>query len=457
MTSLATLLEASAQRHPAHAALRCVDESITYEQLWDRALRFAASLRLTPGDRVVLQLQNSIDFVVAAYGIWAAGGVVVPLHITATDTEVRTVVDDSDAVRVLRRGDIQLGAAAARAVDRADDEPAAILYTSGTSGDPKGVVLTHANLLTNATVASRDVARFTADDVMLVTVQFAHAFGLTSVLNACLYAGTTLVVPDRWHPQRALDLMRQHAVTVVRGVPTTYIDLLSVLENTPDAPQLRAAFSGGAAMAPQLLTNVEETFGTTVWEGYGLTEAAPLVACNQVEHGRRPGTVGHAVPGVEVRIADDGELLARGPNVMAGYWRRPSETARTVVDGWLRTGDLGSYDDAGFLVIAGRSKDVIKRGGATVYPLEVEAVLLAHPGIRAAAVVGVPDGRYGERVAAAVVSSGEAPSRPELIHWCRERLSPYKCPDVLVFVDALPLGPTGKVLRRKLVARLANT
>jgi long-chain acyl-CoA synthetase len=474
MTSVATLLQHSADGHGERTALIHGDERTSYADLWADVLRAAAWLRtrIAPGDRVVLQLPNSREWVTAYYGVLAAGGVAVPLHFAATETERHNVIRDSGATVTLLAGDIQLGPlpdapSLATPIDRDDDDPAAILYTSGTSGDPKGVVLTHRNLLSNATVASRDVAGFRHDDVMLVTVQFAHAFGMTSVLNACLYAGATLVLTDRWHPPTALDLMRRHGVTVLRGVPTIYVDLLDALGDAP-GPAVRAAFSGGASLPVPVLERVERAFSTTVWEGYGLTEASPLVACNQRRFGRRPGTVGHAVPGVEIALADPavrgaivetssdtGEIVVRGPNVMAGYWRRPAETAATIVDGWLRTGDIGARDDDGFLCVVDRVKDIIKRGGAAVYPREVEDVLRAHDSVRAVAVVGLNDDRYGECVAAFVVA-GHLPAdddlAAELDAWCRATLAAYKCPSVYEFVDGLPLGPTGKVLKRVLRA-----
>jgi long-chain acyl-CoA synthetase len=469
MTSLATLLQHSAERHPQRTALIHGDERTSYADLWADVLRAAASLRtrIVPGDRVVLQLPNSREWVTAYYGALAAGGVVVPLHVAATETERHNVIRDSGATLTLLAGDVGLADAEAEPLDRRDADPAAIVYTSGTSGDPKGVVLTHGNLLSNATVASRDVAGFRHDDVMLVTVQFAHAFGMTSVLNACLYAGATLVLTDRWHAPTALDLMRRHGVTVLRGVPTIYVDLLDALGDAP-GPAVRAAFSGGASLPVPVLERVERAFSTTVWEGYGLTEASPLVACNQRRYGRRAGTVGHAVPGVDIALADPavrgtivesssgtGEIVVRGPNVMAGYWRRPAETAATIVDGWLRTGDIGARDAEGFLRVVDRVKDVIKRGGAAVYPREVEDVLVAHEKVRAAAVVGVADDRYGERVAAFVVAD-RVPAADdlatELDAWCRATLAAYKCPSVYEFVEGLPLGPTGKVLKRVLGA-----
>ncbi|MDQ1703244.1 MAG: long-chain acyl-CoA synthetase [Frankiaceae bacterium] len=470
MASLAGLLQRSAREHGDRVAVVAGEDSVTYAELWAAARRGAAWLagRIVPGDRVVLQVRNGAEFVRAYYAVLAAGGVVVPLPPLSTDVELAAVAKDSGAVLVLREGDLGDAGEPLEPLARNDSDAAAILYTSGTSGDPKGVVLTHGNLLSNATVASRDVARFTSGDVMLVTVQFAHAFGMTSVLNACLYAGATLIVPPRWDPAAALDLMRRHGVTVVRGVPTTYVDLLAALAPGDEAPRLRAAFSGGAAMPVALLERVEAAFSTTVWEGYGLTEASPLVACNQRDRGRRAGTVGHAVPGVEVRLADIavrdaivdapdavGEVVVRGPNVMAGYWQRPEDTGAVLVDGWLRTGDVGEFDADGFLRIVDRAKDVIKRGGAAVYPREVEERLTAHEAVRAAAVVGVPDERYGERVVAAVVTRHDV-AAPELTAWCRAALSSYKCPVEIRLVDALPLGPTGKVLKRELRARWAH-
>ena len=211
-------------------------------------------------------------------------------------------------------------------------------------------------------------------------------------------------------------------------------------------------------MPVALLEAVEKAFRTTVWEGYGLTEASPLVACNQREFGRRPGTVGHVVPGVEVRIdtADAatgiGEVVVRGPNVMQGYWNRPDESAAALTDGWLHTGDMGLFDGDGFLRIVDRAKDVIKRGGVAVYPREVEERLAMHVSVREAAVVGIPDARYGERVVAAVMADGDV-SAAELTTWCRATLSAYKCPSEFQLVEALPRGPTGKVLKRDVRAR----
>ncbi|MFF8918507.1 long-chain fatty acid--CoA ligase [Streptomyces sp. NPDC015032] len=497
--SVATVLGESARRYPDRVAVVDSDTRLTYQELWARALRCAGALRASgvrPGDRVAVLLPNSADFLYAYYGALAAGATVVPVHGLLVADEVAYVLRHSGSVALISGGPLwpaaeegarAAGVRAVRGVPKdgeplpapepaAPDDIAVVLYTSGTTGRPKGALLTHFNIVMNASVTAHDLLGLTGDDVVLGCLPLFHSYGQTCAMNATLRAGATLVLMPRFSGTGALELLAAEGVSVFMGVPTMYHALVEAAAEQDatardDATRrltLRSAVSGGAALPVAVLERFEETFTTQVLEGYGLTETSPVATFNQPALGRRPGTVGHPVWGVEIGLADAavedavvllpegevGEVVVRGHNVFAGYLDDPAATAAAVVDGWFRTGDLGVRDEDGFLSIVDRKKDLVIRGGFNIYPREVEEVLVRHPAISEVAVIGVPDEARGEEVCAVVVlrSDADAATEEDLIAWSRDRLGRHKYPRIVRFTETLPLGPTGKVLKRALTA-----
>ncbi|MFJ6410094.1 long-chain fatty acid--CoA ligase [Streptomyces hydrogenans] len=489
--SVAGVLGESARHFPDRIAVVEGASRFTYRELWDAALRCAAGLReagVKPGDRVAVLLPNTTEFLRVYYGALAAGATVVPVHALLVADEVRFVLEHSGSVALVSGGplwavaDEAARAAGVRAFQGAPSasdplvaaEPAdpsgtaVILYTSGTTGRPKGARLTHLNIVMNAAVTSQDLLGLGEGDVVLGCLPLFHSYGQTCAMNGTLRQGATLVLMPRFSGPAALEVLADEGVTVFMGVPTMYhalVEAAAASERRPEA--LRAAVSGGAALPVAVLERFEETFSTQILEGYGLTETSPVATFNQPHLGRRPGTVGHPVWGVEVGVADAaldgeirllpdgeiGEVVVRGHNIFAGYLDDPEATAAAIVDGWFRTGDLGARDEDGFLRIVDRKKDLVIRGGFNIYPREVEEVLVRHPSVSEVAVIGVPDEVKGEEVCAVVVRrEGSAPlTEDELVDWARERLGRHKYPRLVRFVDTLPLGPTGKVLKRALV------
>jgi long-chain acyl-CoA synthetase len=353
---------------------------------------------------------------------------------------------------------------------RQADDTAVILYTSGTTGHPKGAELTHLNMVTNA-LASRDMCLpatvgGTGQDVALVTIPLFHSTAQTCLQNAGLYGGYRLVLLPRFEPAAVLDTMMRERVNLWIGVPTMYWMLLqhvaaAKVDPAPVAENLRLCISGGAPMPAEVMRRFEEMFGVRVLEGYGLSETSPVACFNQVQRPSKPGTVGQPIFGVDVQCIDDhdrpvavgerGEIVIRGPNVMKGYLNRPEATAEVLRRGWFHTGDVGFIDSDGYVSIVDRMKDMIIRGGHNVYPRELEEVLLTHPAIAMAAVVGVPDERLGEEIKVFVVrKSGAELTAETLVAWCREQFAAYKAPRIVEFRDALPIGATGKILKREL-------
>jgi long-chain acyl-CoA synthetase len=348
-------------------------------------------------------------------------------------------------------------------------DPAVLFYTSGTTGRPKGAVLTQLNLVMNAFVNAYTANHIVGDDVMLGCLPLFHTFGQTVALNGTFLVGGTLILQPRFAPDEALALMVEHGVTAFLGVPTMYMALLAAIKAGAPVPErLRLAVSGGAPLPVSVLEEVDATFGVRVQEGYGLSETSPTASVNQLELGIRPGSIGHPIWGVEIEIADPevedaitlrpvgevGEIVIRGHNVFAGYHGRPEATAAAIVDGWFRSGDLGRKDAEGFITIVDRKKDLILRGGYNVYPREVEEVLVRHPGVDQVAVVGIPHATHGEEVLAVVVPAGELDPE-ELLAWIGERVARHKRPRLVEVVDELPLGPSRKVLKRELRDRFA--
>ncbi len=505
--SIASLLAESALRRPERTAVICETTSVSYGQLWDQARRYAAVLRdrgVGPGDRVGMLMPNISQFPMTYYGVLALGAVVVPIHSLLKADEIAFVLADAE-VSVLvcaapLLGEGLPGAKAAEVpllsvlegsdpgverldllaqdvaplgsyVQREASDDAVFLYTSGTTGKPKGAVMSHLNMLLNAQLSATNIIEIRQEDVVLAVLPLFHSFGQTCVMNASFFTGATLVMLPRFDAARALELMVEHRVTLFQGVPTMYIGLLEAARRDPRRPPLRNATSGGASLPVTVIEAFHDVFGVDIYEGYGLSETAPVATFNQRAYGRKAGTVGCAIWGVEVEVArpeieeaiellplgELGEVVIRGHNVMSRYHNRPEATAAAIVDGWFRSGDLGTKDAAGFVTIVDRKKDMVLRGGFNVYPREVEEVLLRHPAIAQVAVFAVPDDRYGEEVCAAVIrTEASETTEDEIIAWARERMAAYKYPRVVRFVDAMPLGPSGKVLKRELAGRYSG-
>ncbi|MET9257733.1 long-chain fatty acid--CoA ligase [Streptomyces sp. NPDC003717] len=495
--SVAAILAENARRRPDKEALVEGDLRLTFAETWRRARARAGALTalgVRPGDRVALMAPNTAEFPIAYYAVAAAGAVVVPVHLLLSPAEVEHVLRDSGATLLLcHPAQAETGAAAAREagvrlvalgdeldklaadaeplpsyVTREADDPAVVFYTSGTTGVPKGAVLSHLNLVMNATVNAFDANDIRPDDIALGALPLFHAFGQTVSLNSTWRAGATLVLLPRFDAARAIELMVRERVNTFHGVPTMFVALAAAAAGAGELPSLRVCVSGGASLPVAVLERFEAAFGAEIHEGYGLSETSPAAAVNQPVFGTRPGTIGHPLWGVDVEIAraeaedriellppgELGEVVVRGHNVFSGYLGRPEATAEALVDGWFRTGDLGTKDDEGFLRIVDRKKDIVIRGGYNVYPREVEEVLTRHPGIAQAAVIGLPDELHGEEVCAVVVPAEGARLDPaEVTAWSKEHLGKHKYPRRIEITDALPLGPSMKVLKRELRVR----
>jgi len=490
--NLASLLTASAGQTPEAPAVRLGDAGLSYAALDDRSARLATLLRekgVAPGDRVGVMLPNVPEFPVAYYGVLRAGGIVVPMNVLLKEREVAFYLEDSGArlllawhgfVEEARKGAADAGAETVEVepeafaallagheptpgvVETAAEDTAVILYTSGTTGKPKGAELTHANLERNADVASRTTCEIGAGDVVLGALPLFHSFGQTVAMNASLMVGACLTLVPKFDPGDALATMQRDGVTHFYGVPTMFGALLHHPGREGfDTSSLRTCITGGASMPVEVLRGFEDAFGAKVMEGYGLSETSPVACSNHPHRERKPGSIGTPIEGVEMRVVDEddnpveqgevGEIVIRGHNVMKGYWQRPDATAETMRGGWFHSGDMARTDEDGYFYIVDRKKDLIIRGGYNVYPREVEEVLYEHPKIREAAVVGVPHDEWGEEIGAAVVlHEGEEMSPEEVGSYVKERIAAYKYPRVVWFLDDLPKGPTGKILKREI-------
>ncbi len=488
--NLAHNLTASAERYADSPALRIDDVVITYSDLDDATTRVAGLLRergLEPGDRVGIMLPNVPQFAFAYYGVLRAGGVVVPMNVLLKQREVEFYLGDPQAKLIFAwhefAGAAEQGAAAAGAecilvepvafgrllagaepvlevAERAADDTAVILYTSGTTGKPKGAELTHSNLAINADV-SKALFSLAHEDVILGTLPLFHAFGQTCGLNAAISAGTSLTLIPRFSAEAALAAIERDRVTVFEGVPTMFSALLHQPERERfDVSTLRVCVSGGAALPVEVLRGFEEAFGCVVLEGYGLSETSPVACFNHPDRERKPGSIGTPIEGVEMRLVDDhrevvapgepGEIAIRGHNVMKGYWNRPEATADAIDSaGWFYSGDIAKVDEDGCYFIVDRKKELIIRGGYNVYPREIEEVLYEHPAVREAAVIGIPHADLGEEVGAAVaLKAGENVTESDIRDYMKANVAAYKYPRHVWFVDELPKGPTGKILKR---------
>jgi long-chain acyl-CoA synthetase len=435
-------------------------------------------------------LPNVPYFPALYYGILRAGAVVVPVNVLLKEREVSFYLGDSAAELLFAWHDFaeaaEAGAADAGAecilvkpgefeqllvaqepdrelAERAADDTAVILYTSGTTGQPKGAELTHENLYRNCSMTSVTLGEFSHEDVLLGALPLFHSFGQTCTMNSAVAIGATVTMIPRFDPEKALEILDRDRVTVFQGVPTMYNAMLHANgADSADASTLRLCMSGGAAIPVELIRGFEEKFGCAILEGYGLSETSPVASFNHPDRERKPGSIGTPIQGVEMQVWDDegnevpqgevGEIVVRGHNVMKGYWQRPEATEQAIdEEGWFRTGDMATVDEDGYFFIVDRKKDMIIRGGYNVYPREVEEVLYEHPGVQEAAVVGVPDDSLGEEVAAVVVpKQGESLDAQELKSYVREQVAAFKYPRKIWFADELPKGPTGKILKREI-------
>jgi long-chain acyl-CoA synthetase len=502
--SVASILAESARRYPMHDALVLGDVRIPYAVAWDQARRYAAVLRergIEPGDRVAILIPNVPQFAFAYYGILALGACVVPIHSLLKSEEIAYALKDSDSkmliaaapligeglpaalevgvdiLSVLDGGPVEVLrlealAAATSPIDtylaRRPEDEAVILYTSGTTGKPKGAVLTHDNILWNVQTIAFDTIELKQKDVMLGALPLFHSFGQTVVLNGAFRVGATIALVPRFESGAVLDLLMKEKVTIVVGVPTMFIGLLEAAKSNPARPPLRIAVSGGSALPVAVIDKVKDVFGIDIYEGYGLSETSPVATFNQERYGRKPGTVGCAIWGIDVEIAnaevsdrieflpigERGEIVIRGHNIFNGYLNMPEATEQVVIDGWFRSGDVGIKDEDGFISIVDRTKDMIIRGGFNVYPREVEEVIHRFPGIKQVAVIGVPDAVHGEEIVAVVIAE-DGVVGDELREWAKGHIGSHKYPRRIEFVDELPLGPSGKVLKRVLVERFS--
>ena len=522
MLNLSMLLETHARNRPATEAVVFGAMRLTFGQVNALACQVANALvarGVRAGDRVALSCPNLPYFPVVYYGILKAGGIVVPLNVLFKGDEIAYHLRDSGArayfvfegtpelpmgqwgdegarqvagcedVVVLtatpgapspipgREGFgafVQGRPPSFESVERAADDTAVILYTSGTTGRPKGAELTHANMLVNAMV-SRDLATLEiggARAINVVALPLFHSFAQTVQMNATILHGGLLVLLPRFEPGAVLEAIVRERANLFSGVPTMYWALLNHVKRTgfdtaSVAAHLKLCTSGGAALPVEVLREFEEAFGVKILEGYGLSETSPVATFNHADLPRKVGSIGIPVFGCEVRVVDDamrdqpvdqpGEIVVRGHNVMKGYWQNPTATAESFRGGWFHTGDVARRDEDGYFFIMDRIKDMILRGGFNVYPREIEELLLTHPAVSMAAVVGVPDERLGEEIKAFVVPKpGARLSEAEIVDWCKERFAAYKYPRHVELREALPMTATGKILKRELKAQVAT-
>lgn len=515
--NLATLLEDSAANYPDRTAVVLGDTRLSYAEV-DSFANMVANLLVSrgirPGDKVALTCPNLPYFTVVYYGILKAGATVVPLNVLLKGREVAYHLGDSDAKAYFcfqGTPELPMGEAGYAGFQQADgcehffvitaglgdaspiegtetmaqamggqpgtfdtvatdeDDTAVILYTSGTTGQPKGAELRHRNMRDNA-LSGEALFGASADnpDMYLCVLPLFHSFGQTVCQNGAFAYGGTVVLQPRFEAHEALKLMLKERITFFAGVPTMYWGLLGALADDPDtdvatlAENLRVAVAGGSALPVEVHKEFEKKFGVTILEGYGLSETSPVASFSRFGEPVRVGSIGTPIPGVEMKLIDEswndvegadevGEIAIKGHNIMKGYYGRPDATEQSVRDGWFRSGDLGRRDEDGWYYIVDRSKDMIIRGGYNVYPREVEEVLMTHEAVSLAAVIGVPHESHGEEIKAVVIlNSGASITEDELVAWGKEQMAGYKYPRIVEFVESLPMTSTGKILKREL-------
>lgn len=493
--NLGSILQASAAEHAGKPALRLGDFSMTYRELDAAARSVATALKdrgVAPNDTVAMLIPNVPEFSIAYFGILYAGAAVVPINVLASATEVDYFLRDSKAKLLIahtsfedvgRKGaelagapfvcagnegadtlaEMMKSAQVSGLEQTSADDTAVILYTSGTTGKPKGAELTHSNIFLNcAFVAPRLVPLAPGEGRYLATLPLFHSFGQVVVHNASIATGGCFTLLPRFDAKEALEIIERDKINVFAGVPTMYFAMLHYEgDRTYDMSSLEVCMTGGAPMPVEVMGAFEKKFGVTIIEGYGLSETSPVASFGTLDKPRKAGSIGYPVWGIELQITDEsggaladgerGEICIRGHNVMKGYLDRPEATAEAFAGGWFHSGDIGYRDEDGCYWIVDRKKDMILRGGFNVYPREIEEVLYAHPAIAEAAVIGVAHERHGEEVKAVVaLAAGKSASEQELIDFCKEKLSAYKYPRSIAFLDTLPKGPSGKILKREL-------
>ncbi|TLS38094.1 fatty acid--CoA ligase family protein [Pseudalkalibacillus caeni] len=509
--NLTSRIEQTAMKNGKKDAYFFQGETVTYSQLSRYISRFANNLQeagIQKGDHIALILGNCPEFLISYYGALKMGAVVIPINPIYTPDEIAYLLHNGDVKAVVTldkalplveklseqlpnvKQVIYTGSKAedetsgrvflkpfAEMVDEnskeyvaaeetADDDLAVILYTSGTTGKPKGAMLTHKNLYSNASDTA-DYLKIDSNDRVITVLPMFHVFCMTVAMNAPLMAGGTLLIMPKFSPAEVFKVASEQKATIFAGVPTMYNFLYQFPEgNKEDFSDIRLCISGGASLPVSLLHRFEEKFDVRVSEGYGLSEAAPVTCFNPLDRPRKAGSIGKSITNVENKVVNElgeelppnevGELVVRGPNVMKGYYKMPEDTAVTIKDGWLYTGDLAKMDEDGYFYIVDRKKDMILVGGYNVYPREVEEVLYNHPNVVEAAVIGVPDPNFGEAVKSAVVSNDPSLTAEELTSYCRKHLAKYKCPTEIEFLKELPKNTTGKILRKALKEQITN-
>ncbi|HEX7671618.1 MAG TPA: long-chain fatty acid--CoA ligase [Polyangiaceae bacterium] len=502
--SLADVLDVGMELRPDEPAIFFEGRTITYRELDARANRIGnalVGLGVRPGDRVAVHVDNRPEFIEIYQGVMRAGATLVPTNVMYTAEEMEHIVKDSGAVVLFSKSELApkitgirerlrelrhvvevCGHASSGTLDLeavAKDSPATrpavtvdgnalafIQYTSGTTGKPKGAMVTHANVLAviDNMMDSPGAVDALEEDVMLLVLPLFHAYALNLAMNRAFLGATPFVLVSRFDAEKVTELMARYRVTTFYGAPPMYFAFV----NTPglekyDVSSLRMAFSGAAPLPVVILERFKAWTGVEISEGYGLSETAPTLCSNASGVVNKPGTVGPAIPGVQIRLVNDedvdvapgevGEIIARGPNVFRGYWNRPKETAEAMRGGWFHTGDLARIDADGYYTIVDRKKDMVIVSGYNVYPIEVENVLLRHPKIMDCAVIGVPDEYQGESVKAVLVlRPGQAVQPKEITDYCREHLAAYKVPKHVEIRAELPKSATGKVLKREIRA-----
>ena len=514
MYNLATNLERNAIFRGNNTALIFQDQTINYQALNEQVNKVAnqlVKLGIRPDDKIAISCPNIPAFVIGYYAIQKAGAVAVPLNIMLKGPEVAYHLDDSDAVALISfQGNSTLPSGQYcyegfcetdtcrhfilvesegsetpvpkeahlfnqwlestetdfSTVYRSAEDTCVILYTSGTTGRAKGAELSQSNMLCNAQ-ACMALTNQKGTDVSMAILPLFHTFGQSLIMNTSILAGSALVLIPRFIPKTVWQQMHQHKVTHIAGVPTMFIGLLAFAEKHGGdflkdiADTLKVAISGGASMPVEILRQFEAKLNVPVIEGYGLSESSPVAAFNHLEYERKPGSIGQPLPGVTMKVVDDkgnevpqgqeGELLIRGHNVMKGYYNKPEETAKTVVDGWLHTGDIVRIDEDGYVYVVDRLKEVIIRGGYNIYPRDIEETFMTHPDVRLVAVVGIPHKTFGEEIKAFIVpKEGAKTTSKEFVAWGHERLADYKYPRQVELVTSLPMTATGKILKRLL-------